>query len=68
MDGCKVFWVGGWVGQLIKSCQITKNLIKRDLIKIIHYYLKIYDLWTHCPPNVVSWVEGWVHVKLVKIE
>ena len=32
--------VGGWVG----LGQSTKNLINLDLIKIIQFYLKIYDL------------------------
>ena len=29
------------------SCQITKNLINLDLIGIIQFCLKIYDLWRH---------------------
>ena len=36
MGGC----VGGWVG----SGQITNNWINLDLIEIIWFYLKIYDL------------------------
>ena len=34
----------------VKSCEITKNLIKLDLSKIIWFCLKIYHLWTHSPP------------------
>ena len=34
------------------SGQMTKNLISLDLIKIIQFCLKIYDLW------VVGWVSG----------
>ena len=35
---------GGWVGQWVESCEITKNLIKLDLSEIILFCLKIYDL------------------------
>ena len=37
-------WVGGWVGQWVGSGQMTKILISLDLIKIIQFCLKIYDL------------------------
>ena len=41
-------WLGGSVGQWVGSgqitSQITKNLINLDLIKIIQFCLKIYDL------------------------
>ena len=40
-------WVYGWldgVGQWVGSGQMTKNLINLDLIKIIQFRLKIYDL------------------------
>ena len=41
-------WVCGWVdqsvGQWVASGQMTKNLINLDLIKIIQFCLKIYDL------------------------
>ena len=40
MGGC----VGGWVGQWVGSGQMTKNLISLDLIEIIQFCLKIYDL------------------------
>ena len=39
--------MGGCVGQWVGSAQITKNLINLDLIKIIQFCLKIYDLWRH---------------------
>ena len=39
-----VGWMGGSVGQWVGSCQITKNLINLDLIKIIQFCLKINDL------------------------
>ena len=37
-------WVGGSVGQWVGSGQMTKILISFDLIKIIQFSLKIYDL------------------------
>ena len=40
MDGCVCGSVGQWVG----SGKITKNLINLDLIEIIQFCLKIYDL------------------------
>ena len=48
--------VGGWVGQ----GQITKNLINLDLIKMIQFCLKIYDLWKHPHLRMGVWVVGWV--------
>ena len=45
--------------------QIIKNQINLDLIKIIQFCLKIYDLLRH--PNlwvggwVDQWVNGWVY-------
>ena len=51
-------------------CQITKNLINLELIKITQFCLKIYDLWRHPPPMggcnggwVDGKVNGWDHVK-----
>ena len=52
MVGC----VGGWVGECVGSGQITKNLIDLDLIEIIQFCLKIYDLWRHPHPWVGVWV------------
>ena len=42
-------WVVGWMGELMGrlmggSGQITKNGINLDLIKMIQFSLKIYDL------------------------
>ena len=37
-------WLGGSVGQWVGLGQMTKNLISLDLIKIIQFSLKIYDL------------------------
>ena len=42
MGGCG--WLGGWVGQWVGSGQMTKNLINLDLIEVIQFCLKIYDL------------------------
>ena len=39
MGGC----VGGWVGQ-VGLGQMTNNLINLDIIEIIQFCLKIYDL------------------------
>ena len=36
--------MGGSVGQWVGSGQMTKNLINLDLIEIIQFYFKIYDL------------------------
>ena len=55
--------MGQWVG----SDQMTKNLISLDLIEIIQFCLKIYELETYPHPWmgvwVVGWVNGWDHVK-----
>ena len=48
--------MGQWVG----SGQMTKNLMNRDLIEIIQFCLKIYDLLRHPHPWVGVWVVGWV--------
>ena len=53
-------WVVGWVGQWVGSGQMTKNLINLDLIKIIQFCLKIYDLWRH-PTSVGVWVGQWIN-------
>ena len=40
--------------------QMTKNLINLDLIKIIQFCLKIYDLQRHPHPWVGGWMGQWV--------
>ena len=40
--------------------QIIKNRINLDLIKIIQFCLKIYDLLTHPHLWVGVWVVGWM--------
>ena len=42
-------------------CQITKNQINLELIKIIQFFLKIYDLWRHPHLWVDVWVVGWMY-------
>ena len=55
------------------SCQISKSQINCDLIEIIQFFLRMYDLWRH---PTQGWVDGWVtlwvivwgHVESLKIE
>ena len=49
--------MGQWVG----SGQMTKNLINLDLIEIIQFCLKIYDLLRHLNLWVGVWINGWVY-------
>ena len=60
MDG----WFSGSMGGL---GQMTKNLINLDLIEIIQFYLKIYDLLRHLHlwvgVLINGWVNGWGQVK-----
>ena len=51
MDG----WVSG-----SKDVKIIKILIKLDVIEIIRFCLKIYDLWTHSHLWMGVYVGGWV--------
>ena len=53
--------MGGCMGQWVGSGQMT-NLIKLELINIIWFCLKIYNLLRH--PYL--WVDGWAHVKPLK--
>ena len=55
--GCMSGSVGQWVG----SGQMTKNLINLDLIEIIQFCLKIYDLLRHLHLWVGVWINGWVN-------
>ena len=54
-------WMAGSVGQWVGSGQMTKNLINLDLIEIIQFCLKIYDLLRHLHLWVDVWVNGWVN-------
>ena len=52
--------MNGLIGGLrVGSCQITKNQIKCNLIKIIQFSLKIFDLWSHRHLWVVVWMDIW---------
>ena len=53
--------MGGSVGQWVGSGQMTKNLINLDLIEIIQFCLKIYDLLRHLHLWVGVWINGWVN-------
>ena len=47
------------MGQWLGSGQITKNLINLDLIEIIQFCLKIYDLYRHPHPwGQCGWLGG----------
>ena len=52
--------------------QIIKNRINLEVIEIIQFCLKIYDLWTHCHLWVGVWVDGCVdgfgYIKLLNIK
>ena len=52
--------MGQWVGKWVGPGQITKNQINLDLIEIIQFCLKIYDLLTHPHLWVGVWVVGWM--------
>ena len=55
-------WVDGlFSGSMGGSGQITKNLINLDLIEIIQFCLKIYDLLSHPHLWVGVWINGWVN-------
>ena len=49
MGGWMAGWMGYRVGQGFGSCLITKNSINQNLIEIIQFCVKIYDLWRHPP-------------------
>ena len=54
------------------SGEITNYLINLDIIEIIQFCLKIYDLWRHLHlwdgGWVVQWVNGWGQVILLNID
>ena len=54
-DTPRAVWMGGSIGGV---SQMTKNLINLDLIEIIEFCLKIYDLWRHPHPWVSVWMVG----------
>ena len=58
-----VLWMGGSVGQWVGSGHITKYRINLNLIEIIQFCLKMYDLLRHPHLWVGVWVNGWGQVK-----
>ena len=52
--------VGQWVDEWVVSGEITNYLINLDIIEIIQFCLKIYDLWRHLHLWVGVWVVGWM--------
>ena len=54
-------WMGGSVGQWVGSGHVTKYQINLDLIEIIQFFLKIYDLLRHPHLWVGVWINGWVN-------
>ena len=51
-------WFGWWVGQLVESCQITKNQINLDFIQIIQFCLQIDDLWRYLHAHTTHWSQS----------
>ena len=60
-----VGWVsgsmGGSVGQWVGLSQMTNNCISLDLMEIIQFCLKIYDLYRHPHLLLGGWVGQWVN-------
>ena len=54
-------WLGGSVGQWVGSGHVTKYQINLDVIEIIQFCLKIYDLLRHLHLLVGVWINGWVN-------
>ena len=52
--------VGCVSGSMGGSGEITNYLINLDIIEIIQFFLKIYDLWRHLHLWVGVWVVGWM--------
>ena len=52
--------MGQWVGQWVGPGQIIKNQINLDLMEIIQFCLKIYDLLRHPHLCVGVWVVGFI--------
>ena len=57
--------MGGWwfSGSMGGSDQMTNNLINLDVIEIIQFCLKIYDLLRHPHLWVGVWINWWGQVK-----
>ena len=57
MGGWLDWWVKAWVNRHIDTDQIHL-----EIIKIIQFCLKIYDLWRHPHLSVAVWVIWWMGV------
>ena len=53
-------WMDGSVGQWVESGHVTKYQMNLDVIEIIQFCLKIYDLLRHPHLWVGVWINGWV--------
>ena len=53
-------WMGGSVGQWLGSGHITKYQINLDLIEIIQFCLKIYELLRPMGGCMDQWVGQWM--------
>ena len=53
-------WLDGSLGQWVGSGQITNYSINLDIIEIIQFYLKIYNLLRHSQLWLDVWVVGWM--------
>ena len=61
IGGCMVWWVGGWLSGLMGGAMSNhKKSNNLDLIEIIQFCLKIYDLLRHPHLWVGVWVVGWL--------
>ena len=63
-----VVWMGGSVGQWMGSGHIAKYQINLDLIEIIQFCLKIYDLLRHPDLWVGEWVGSGQMTNFIKLE
>ena len=53
-------WLDGSLGQWVGSGQITNYLKNLDIIEIIQFCLKIYNLLRHPHLWLDVWVVGWM--------
>ena len=63
-----VGWIGGSVGQWVGSGHIAKYQINLDLLKVIQFCLKIYDLLRHPHPWMGEWVGSGQMTNFLKLE
>ena len=50
------------MGQWVESGQMTNYLINLDIIEIIQFCLKIFNLLRHPYLGLDVWVDGWVNM------